>query len=469
MLGQSGDNMFKLIFSRALVGLSFVVVSTTTAANAQSFDGAGGSFLDHVSTICPVLAVNRDTATNEQDLFLRCNGALSGPSSGLTGLTSQGDVLDQYYGVQNVAQQADAATKATRADQAIAGRVSAVSGQMRGRQYAGYMQPRPILLAAANPDEITLPEGPRDSKLDGFLSIGGYDGEQDTTDQELGFDQEGFWVAGGLDYAFSQSLVGGVALSYVDGTADFKSIGGLESGGSMNSESWSIAAYGIYLPNEKWEFNGLFSFGQTDFKNKRRIEVVDRNGDATGGGGQSDQNNLAIIQRTAVSETEADTLQFTLGTSYAMYEKGGTSVTPFAELTYYNADIGGFSETGAEGLNLTFDSQEVDSLQASFGATWSKVMNADWGVFIPYARGRAVFEFQDDEQSVRARYTAAQRVSDSSFTVTTNPADESSFDVALGASAIMPNGFSAFAEYQTVLGLDNVTHNAIAFGLRMEF
>jgi len=445
------------------------VVSAVATANAQAFDDAGDSFLTHVATICPVLAQQRDTATDEQDLFLRCNGVLSQPSAELSGLTSQGDVLDQYLGVQNVAQQSDAATKATRGDMAIAGRMSAVSGQLRGRQFADLMQPRPIILASSNPDEISLPAGPRDGKLDGFLSVGGYDGEQDTTAQELGFEQDGFWLAAGLDYAFSNSLVAGAAVSFVDGSADFDAIGGTSSGGSLDTESLSFSLFGVYLPGDKWEVNGLVSVGQADFSNSRVISVVDRNGDPDGGGGQSDQDNLATINRVATSDSEADTLQLTVGTSYLLYDQGGMSVTPTAELSYYNADIGGFSETGAQGLNLTFDSQEVDSLQASIGAIWSGVVNANWGVFLPYARGRAVFELEDEEQTVRARYTAAQRVSDSAFTITTNPADESSFDLALGASAVLPNGFSAFAEFQSVIGLENVSHQAIAAGFRVEF
>lgn len=456
------------------IGLLGAIVAAGGIAHAQSapaFTDADNSFRTHVATICPVLAGAR-MGEQEQDLFLRCNGALSQPGAtgaGLTGLTEQSAILDQYLGVQNVAQQGDAATKANRADQAIAGRISAVSGQMRGRQFAALTQPRPIILAANNPDEITLPAGPRQSALDGFLSIGGYDGEQDSTTQELGFDQDGFWVAGGLDYSFSDNLIGGAAVSYVDGSADFKSIGGQASGGSMDSESWSVSLYGVYLPDDKWEFNALAAFGQADFNNKRNISIVDRNGDATGGGGQSDQDNLATIIRTAESDSEADTLQLNLGTSYALYSNGGTSFTPMAEISYYNADIGAFSESGAEGLNLSFDGQEVDSLQLSVGATWSHAVSADWGVFVPYARGRAIFEMQDDEQTVRARYTAAQRVSDSSFTITTNPADESSFDIALGASAVMASGLSAFAEYQTVVGLENVTHHGLALGLRFEF
>ncbi|MEM7768706.1 MAG: autotransporter outer membrane beta-barrel domain-containing protein [Pseudomonadota bacterium] len=445
------------------------LVSTAAPAFGQAFTDAGDSFRTHVATICPILAQQRDTATDEQDLFLRCNGVLSQPAAGLTGLTDQADILDQYLGVQNVAQQSDAATKANRADQAIAGRMSAVSGQIRGRQFADLIQPRPVILASNNPDEISVGSGPRDTALDGFLSLGGYDGEQDTTSQELGFDQDGFWVAAGLDYAFSPNLIAGAAVSYVDGSADFDSIGGLGSGGSLDTESLSLSVFGVFLPNDKWEVNGLASFGQTDFANSRVISVVDRNGDAAGGGGQSDQDNLAIINRTASSDSEADTIQLTAGASYLLYDQGGVSFTPTAELSYYNADIGAFSESGAQGLNLTFESQEVDSLQASVGAIWSGVVNANWGVLVPYARGRAIFELQDDEQSVRARYTAAQRVSDSAFTITTNPADESSFDLALGASALLPNGFSAFAEYQAVLGLENVTHQGLALGLRTEF
>ncbi|MEM0986870.1 MAG: autotransporter outer membrane beta-barrel domain-containing protein [Pseudomonadota bacterium] len=463
--------MVMKILVRTSLAAATLVIGTSLEVNAQSFTDADGSFRAHVATICPILAQQRDTATDEQDLFLRCNGALSEPlaSTTLPGLTAQGDILDQYLGVQNIAQQSDATTRANRADQAVAGRISAVSGQLRGRQFASLVPQRPVILASNNPDEISLPAGPRNRALDGFVTIGGYDGEQDSTSQELGFNQDGFYVAAGLDYAFSERLIGGGAISYVDGSADFDGIGGTSSGGSLDTESISLSIFGVFLPDDKWEVNGLVSVGQADFSNSRIISVIDRNGDAAGGGGQSDPGSLAVIDRVASSDSDADTLQLQAGTSYLLYNQGGVSFTPTAEVSYYYADIGAFSETGAAGLNLSYDSQEVDSLQLSAGGIWSGTVNANWGVFLPYARGRAIFELQDDEQSVRARYTAAERVSDSTFTITTNPADETSFDLAVGASAVLPNGFSGFAEYQAVLGLENVTHQAIALGLRVEF
>ena len=462
-------------FSKAAALLASFVTATVTAtpATAQDFGQASGSLLEHVRSICPLLGgirANDLGATADQlDLFDRCNAALNAP--GDDGFTTQGDILDQYNGVQNIAQQSDGAARSNRSDRALMGRMDAIAGQLRQRQFASLGVAQPILLAQTDPTEIPEMSGMRPSKLDGFLTLGGFDGEQDSTDSEVGFSQDGFYVSAGLDYSFTESFVGGAAISFLDGSADFDSIAaGVGSAGGMDTESISVSAYGIYFPTERLEVNGLISLGQSDFSNTRVISVFDINGGGFGTEGQ--------VNRVASSESEADTFQIAIGGSYAYFLEGGTSFIPSVELNYFNSDIGGFTETGAGGLNLTFGDQEIDSLQASVGGTLNRTFSADWGVFVPYVRGRAIFELQDDEQSVIASYAAASTIGDlvtlppdfaASFRLNTNPADEFSGDLAIGGSAVWSNGFSGFAEVSSVIGLENVTYTSLSVGLRYEF
>ena len=327
-------------------------------------------------------------------------------------------------------------------------------------------------LASNDPGAVDLSDATlsRKGKFDGFASLGGFETEQDSTSNELGFDLDGFWIAAGVDYQFSDRFIGGAALSYVDSSADFDAIGGLSSGGTTDTESTAITLYGSYLVSDPFELNafelnGLLSIGQAEFETTRTISVVDKN---NGGINAITDNNFATVNRTATSSTDADTVQASFGASYSMYYDNGVSVTPTANLTYYNADIDGFSESGSNGLNLIFDGQEVDSLQASIGANVSRPFSADWGVVIPYARAAAVFELEDTEQTVRGRYVVAQNQSDN-FIIQTNDADSRTIDVAFGATAQFANGASAFAEYSTILGFKNVDHQAISIGVRFQF
>jgi uncharacterized protein YhjY with autotransporter beta-barrel domain len=459
-----------LVRSVLLGSIASVLAMLPGAASAQAvpkFTDAGASFKAHVQSICPTLgAASRQG--DEQDLFLRCNAVLNQPNSGISGLTSQANVLDQYVGVQNLAPQSEGVRSSNRGDQVIAARLGALAGQMRGGM-AALTQPKIVLLASNDPTDLggAAPPAARQG-FDTFVSIGGFKGEQETTNRELGFDQDGGWIAGGVDYAFSPTMIGGVAASYLKSGLDFAGVGGLASGGSMDTDSWSISGYGSWLASDKLELNALVSYGQSNYDNERRIQVTDRNGGATPNTGNV-PSQVATIDRVARGSTDADTYQVALGMSYSLVEQGAFSLIPMADISYYSSEIGAFSETGAAGLDLSYDKQNIDSVQASVGATASYTNSMSWGVLVPYVRARAIFELQDVSQTVQARYTAAARVSGSFFTVTTNPGDDSSFDVAVGVSALWSNGMSAFAEVGTIAGIDNVEHNTLSAGLRFEF
>lgn len=450
----------------SLAGL-VLAAATAPASYAQTqFTDAGGSFLAHVRAICPQLNAGRTNpgaSPAEQDLFLRCNGALNPTAA----TSSQANILDQYFGVQAVAAQSDGLNLGNRPTQAVAGRLDAMASQMKGRSTASLINSgKPIMVASLDQDSVGLLGGVRESRLDGFLSVGGFKGEQDTTSTELGFDEDGYWVAAGLDYQFSDAFGAGVAVGYVDGSADFDGIGGEASGGSLDTKAWSVSAYGVFSPTEKLTVTGLFAAGSTDFDNARNISVIDQNGNPGGNGGQGAP---AAINRQALGSTSADTYQATIGISYDAMT-GPISITPHADLTYYKAEIDGYTESGAAGLNLRFDGQDVESLRLTAGATIAHDISMEWGTIQPYASAAAVWEMKDDAQQVLARYAAAERVAPaSSFIITTNPADDLSFTVSVGAQFQWANGIRAFAEYGTVLGLDDVTYNALSFGLRKSF
>ncbi|MEO1324030.1 MAG: autotransporter outer membrane beta-barrel domain-containing protein [Pseudomonadota bacterium] len=465
--------LFKVFAAGATIGSA--MMPNVMAQATGSF--ADADFRSYVVTTCQALGPQFENLDNDgQDLFLRCNGALN--AQNVDGSTDPGDILDQYLGVQSLAAQSDGLSRTNRADQFVAARLNVISGQVRGGQYAELLMQRPVQLASNDPDSVDLSGATlsREGKWDGFASLGGFQTEQDSTSDELGFEVDGFWFAGGVDYRFNQRFIAGAAVSYVDSQADFDSIGNIATGtgGSTSSESTSVSLYGSYLVSDPlalnaFEVNGLVSVGQVDFETERRIVVVDKNANFPSNGGTAiSPGGLTTINRTAISKTDADTVQLSIGASYSTYFANGVSLTPTANFTYYNADIGAFAESGSQGLDLIFDSQEIDSLQASIGANVSRPFSADWGVAIPYVRASAVFELEDGAQTVTGRY-AAQIDQNNSFTISTNDADETVLDLALGATAQFANGASAFAEYSTILGLENVDHQALSVGVRFQF
>lgn len=447
-----------------LVALA-VAAATAPGAMAQKFTDAADSFQNHVKYICPKLATLRSDPSGtalEQDLFLRCNGALNPTAQ----TTSKENILDQYFGVQAVAAQSDGLALGNRPNQAVAGRMEAMASSMKGR--TAFNSGKPILVASIAQDSSGLLGGVRQSRLDGFFSAGGFMGEQDSTSDELGFDDDGVWVAGGIDYQVNNAFGVGGAIGYIDSSAEFGEVGGQASGGSLDTTGWSISGYGVWNATNKLTVTGLISYGQSEFDNTRLINIVDQNGNPSGGGAQG---NAQAVRRRALGNTEADNFQATLGASYDLIT-GEASLTPAVDVTWYKADIDGFSETGAQGLNLTFGSQEVESVRITAGATAAQTISASWGVFQPYVKAQLVWELKDDAQQVTAFYSAIGRVPAdpaSTFVISTNPSDDVSWNLGIGAQVQWSNGLRGFAELSGVVGLDNVKHGALSLGLRKAF
>ena len=434
---------------------------------AQDFS-VTDEFTAYVQRTCGQLAAvgaaNR-TGTQE-DLFRRCNGALNAPTTSTGGLTSQGDILDQYLGIQNAVPQSDGLNNTTRANQFTSARLSVITSQLRGGPNVANLMPLQPYQIASTGDDIPVAKGvSRRGKWDGFVNLGAFTTDQDTTNDEIGYDLDGFWVSGGVDYNIDDTAIIGAAISVVDSSSDIDEIGGLSSGGDTDSTSWTVSAYGSVLVTESLELNGLFSYGQTDFDSSRVISIVDRNG---GGINTIEDGNFATVNRVANSSTDADRVEVAVGASYGHYFDNGLSITPTARLSYYSSKIDEFSETDSDGLDLTFEDQEVQSAQFAIGATIAKPISQNWGVLMPYARGEVIIEMLDNPQSITARYNAALDQSDN-FVIRTSSADATVFDIAAGATAQWSNGVSAFGEISTIAGHDDVSHVAVTLGIRKAF
>ena len=473
------------------VAAAFTSLVVPNAAQAQTTQAGGTgdrSFDAHIRAICPVLGGQRadgSASATATDLFYRCNNVLA---TTVDGATSAGSVSNQISGLQNLSSQSDGAVAGTRDNRAAVGRISALSGQVRGGNFAGNST-RTVLLAANDPDALDLSSSPRDGNLDFYASAGGFTGSQDVSVNELGFDTDGFWISGGADYAFGPNMIAGVNLSYMDSEIAFddfqnSTIGGSSStsaAGDMTSEGFSFAAYGVLFPTTQVELNALISLGQMDYELSRFVSIEDRNANVTSGDAPlagNDATNLGTISETLSGDTSGNTLQLSVGAAYDLMLDGPFYFAPYASLDYYTSDIDGYTETSSRtdsGLPMVFGDQEIESTRAKIGARFGRSFSMDWGVMVPYARGAAVFELSDDEQAIQVRYAAAPsaaQLGDNSgaatFDLNTNPADENSFEFAAGIASVWSNGVSGFVEVDTIAGVENVDHAQISVGLRFE-
>ncbi len=276
----------------------------------------------------------------------------------------------------------------------------------------------------------------------GVFVNGEYDfGDVDGTDREDGFEFDRFGVTVGADYRFTDRFVLGLALHYSATDADIDL--GL---GEVDSNGYGVSLYGTYYVGNFF-VDGHAGYEYIDYDTTRRIV-------------------FATVDRTARGETEGNQYTLNLGVGYEI-PVGRVTITPLTRVEYLKLDVDSYREHGAEGLDLAVGKQEVESLVTAVGAQVSMAFSLPFGVLVPQVRAEWRHEFLNDNAAITARY--ANDPFNTSFAIPSDDPDRDYVAVAAGASTVFQRGVSAFVNYETVLGLRDVTHHAFTAGLRVEF
>ena len=295
---------------------------------------------------------------------------------------------------------------------------------------------------AANP-----PTGPA-GRLGLFLNGNGSFGEKDSTSREVGFDFDQWGLLAGADYRVTDNVVLGVAFNYSKTSADFH--GAL---GDTDTRSYGGLLYGTY-------YRGAFyadahtGFNWNKFDVTRRIVY------------ESLSAAASSVDRTAKGDTEGPQYTAGLGAGYD-FRAGPVTITPYGRVEYIHLDIDGYTERGAEGLNLTVRKQDVDSFQSALGATLAYSFSLPFGVLVPQIHGEWRHEFLNNDRAITAKYAADPF--NTFFAIPTDRPDRDFFAVGAGLSLVLAPRVSAFFNYETILGLRDVTHHDFWAGVRVEF
>lgn len=282
----------------------------------------------------------------------------------------------------------------------------------------------------------------------GFVNANFNQGERDSTRNENAFDFSDAGLTLGADYRISDALVAGAALSWSKTDADFDA-----NLGNVESVNLGLSLYASYA-TEAWYVDGRLGFANIDFDTERRIQVVS-NTTAEG------------IDTSARGSTKGSQLSLNVGGGYNM-PMGEMTLTPYGRLDYLKLDVDGFTERETkEGVGLTISDHDTESLQSALGTRISKPISTGAGVFVPYAGLEWNHEYQNDADSLVAKY--ANDPFNVSFAIPTDDPDRDYFTLSLGASAVYKNGMAAFVNLDTVLGLAETTNYALTLGWRVEF
>ena len=293
----------------------------------------------------------------------------------------------------------------------------------------------------------------------GFFLTGMYtNGGFSTNQSRPGFDFDNASITAGVDYRFSDSFVGGVAVGYNHDNSDLD----LNAGG-LNVDGYNVTAYFTWYHANDFYVEGSASYGWLDYDLKRniiyQIAAVD------GSGGITNVNQVA----RASPGGDVGSLSLTLGHDF---NNGAWAFSPYLRGTYAHLSLDGFTETidnsnPGFGLATTVGSRSSDSELGVLGGRVSYTLNESWGVLVPNAVVEWNHEFKTDPQTVVYRF-----VSDPTQTpvfVTDVRPDSSYFNLGIGLNAVLPQGRSGFFYYEHVTGYTGAHINRYSVGVRVEF
>jgi len=132
--------------------------------------------------------------------------------------------------------------------------------------------------------------------------------------------------------------------------------------GETITDSFGLSFYGTYYVGNFY-LDGHAGFEWNEYQTERLIVYT-------------------TVNRTAEGKPSGQQYTANLGGGYD-FRIGPVTLTPYGRAEYVHIDIDSFTETGAIGLNLFIDRQEIDSFQTALGGRAAYAINAPFGVVVP--------------------------------------------------------------------------------------
>ncbi|MFA5094119.1 MAG: autotransporter domain-containing protein, partial [Candidatus Omnitrophota bacterium] len=159
-----------------------------------------------------------------------------------------------------------------------------------------------------------------------------------------------------------------------------------DNSGKTDIDSYQGTLYGGYSDAAKpYYLNGAFSFAFNQYKGSRQVVV-------------------GKILRIANSDYDGQQYSVLLDGGYT-FKTGKLLLTPVASLQYLRLHLEGYTETGADALNLAVKSQNYDMLQSGLGMKLERPLEVACGSFIPEIHAKWLYDFIGDRQETTSTFS----------------------------------------------------------------
>jgi outer membrane lipase/esterase len=271
------------------------------------------------------------------------------------------------------------------------------------------------------------------NKFDAYVV---YDyGSFDHSDTTGGSDNRLNTIVAGIDMKISEQMLAGVAFGYTENKASFGN-----NAGGFNLDEATLTGY-VGYGSGPWYVGATLGGGNLDYRNIRRTF------------------SLGASTRTENGGTQGTHLMARLLGGYWFNTKNTWIHGPFARLTYQQAKVDGWSESGTSSSAMTFDSQKRNSTVSSLGWQTSGVI----GIVRPFGRVTWEKDYNSDDRSVRAGLVSMP----GTFGVPVYKTDDNYVLFDVGASADLGSKLVGFISINATAAKSDGNYQAVTVGVRM--
>ena len=272
--------------------------------------------------------------------------------------------------------------------------------------------------------------------LNKFDAYAVYDyGNFDRSDSIGGGDNRLNTVVAGVDMKISEQLLAGVAFGYTENKASFG-----DNAGGFNLDEATITGY-VGYGSGPWYVGATLGGGDLDYRDIRR------------------SFSLGPASRTENGSTRGTHLMARALGGYWFNTNSTWIHGPFARLTYQEASVDGWSETGTSSSAMTFSNQRRNSTVSSLGWQTSGVI----GMVRPFGRVTWEKDYNNDDRSVRAGLVSMPGM----FGIPVYKADDNYALFDVGMSADLGSKLIGFIGLSATAAKSDGNYQAITVGLRM--
>ncbi|MFT4508833.1 autotransporter outer membrane beta-barrel domain-containing protein [Caballeronia sp. 15711] len=267
-----------------------------------------------------------------------------------------------------------------------------------------------------------------------WISVLGSTGRTAGYDTWLGQQTSLAGVISGVDYRIAPQFTVGAALVALHGNTSTDT---LPVHGQF--DSYQAALYGSYVPGAYW-LQATIGYARNDDKMQRSLFFTD-------------------APRTAIGSVDGNQYFASLrnGVDLPIAKLG--VLTPFVALEMQSVESPGFTETGADSVNLAVSGNTTTSMRSLLGAQWRK--EVDWLGRAFSLNGQLAWAHQygTQTQAANARFEGA---AESDFTVHGSGPARDMAQVGVGARVELGRQTHAFLRYDGEFGGGGHTHSGSA-------